>query len=149
MSERLRDVDWWHWAAVTLLLATGLLGWEPALGLVYLLCAARTVQLALAERSLAAFPVQVNVAFLAILIAAAVVAPRLVFGASLLTAAIHALTGYSVVARLLALLPVNRLEPLSPALVKRTFLTAPVRGSILELVAPREAGNRSWHSALS
>lgn len=146
MSAQLRDIDWWYWAAVTLLLASGLLGVEPALGLAYLLCAARTVQLALAARDLAAFSVQVNVAFLAILVTAAFATPRLVFGAALLTASVQVLTGYSVIARLLALLPVNRHEPLSLVLLKRTLCTAPVRGSILQLIARREG--QDWHSAV-
>ena len=92
MHAHFRDFDRWYWTTVTLLLATGLLGWGPALGLVYLLCAARTVQLAVAGGGLGAFPVQVNVAFLAILVAAAAVAPRLVFCIALLGAGTHALT---------------------------------------------------------
>jgi hypothetical protein len=42
------------------------------------------------------------------------------------------LVGYCPLARALSLLPWNRRQPLSADLVRRTFLSPPVRGSIVE-----------------
>jgi hypothetical protein len=40
--------------------------------------------------------------------------------------------GYCTLARCLSLLPWNRSEPLSFALLRRTFLSRPVKGSVLQ-----------------
>jgi hypothetical protein len=42
------------------------------------------------------------------------------------------LFGYCTMARTVSLLPWNRREPLSLSLLKRTYFSAPVRGSILQ-----------------
>jgi hypothetical protein len=131
VSERVLDLDWWYWRGVTALLAAGLLYWEPAYALLHLMCATRTVQLAITERSLNAFAVQVNVAFLALVVTTNLFAPIVLFAAALLCAGTRAVTGYCAISRLLALLPGNRREPLSFAMVKRTFCTRPMSGSIL------------------
>jgi hypothetical protein len=39
--------------------------------------------------------------------------------------------GYCLMARLVSLLPWNRQEEITPALLRRTFLSAPTRGTIL------------------
>jgi hypothetical protein len=44
------------------------------------------------------------------------------------------LVGYCPLARALSLLPWNRSQPLSAALVRRTFVSAPVRGSIVDAI---------------
>ena len=44
--------------------------------------------------------------------------------------------GYCTMARLVSLLPWNRKEPFSFELVKRTFLSVPVRGNILQGLPP-------------
>lgn len=43
-------------------------------------------------------------------------------------------------ARRVSLLPWNRSEPFSLGLVKRTFLSAPVRGNLLQGLPPAEPG---------
>ena len=48
------------------------------------------------------------------------------------------LVGYCPLARMLSLLPWNRRQPLSVALVRRTFLSAPVSGSIVEAMGEPE-----------
>ena len=123
MGERVRDIDWWYWLAVTTLLVTGLLHWEPALALLHLICAMRTVQLAVAARSLNAFSVQVNIVFLALVVATNLLAPVELFS--------------------IALLPAHRREPLSLALLKRTLCAPPRHGSILGATVPRRGVARA------
>jgi hypothetical protein len=47
------------------------------------------------------------------------------------------LFGYCATSRTLSLMPWNRTQPFSLELLKRTFLSAPVRGSILKGLQPR------------
>jgi hypothetical protein len=42
------------------------------------------------------------------------------------------LSGYCLMARVLSLLPWNRTEPLSAALVRRTLFSPPTRGNVLQ-----------------
>lgn len=140
MSERQTGgKDRWYWLAVTALLAVGVAHWSPALALVHLVCAVRTLQLAFSARSLNAFPVQVNVAFLALVVATNLSAPSTLFITALILAGVRAATGYCAIARLLALLPFNRREPWSLALVKRTFLMPPTSGTTLKDAAEEGA----------
>jgi len=83
----------------------------------------RTVQLAVAARSLNAFSVQVNTAFLALVVTTNLVAPVELFS--------------------IALLPAHRREPLSLALVKRTLCAPPRHGSILGATVPRRGVARA------
>lgn len=131
MRPCIRNIDWWYWLAVTGLLVTGLLHWSPALALVHLFCAARTVHLAYRERSLNAFAVQVNVVFLVLVLATNLLVPAFFAGLALTCALLRVTFGYCLIARLLALLPVNRNAPLSLALVRRTLFAPPTAGSIL------------------
>ncbi|MDH3712932.1 MAG: hypothetical protein OET44_03680 [Gammaproteobacteria bacterium] len=135
MDECVRHTDRWYWLAVTAFLVTGLLYWEAALALCHLVCAARTAQLAIAARGFSTFAVQVNVVFVALVVAGNLFAPAVLFSAALLFAGTHAITGYCAIARLLALLPGNRFQPLSFALVKSTLCAPPMSGSILRQVA--------------
>lgn len=50
--------------------------------------------------------------------------------------------GYCTMARCVSLLPWNRSEPFTPALVARTFFSRPVRGNILQGLPAKAAGTR-------
>jgi len=84
------------------------------------------------EKSLTAFPVQVRMSYLGLLFLAQ--APYLfwIFWWQLLGTAAMVLYQYCFLARCLSLMPWNRREPCSMALVKRTFFSAPVTGNILQ-----------------
>lgn len=128
-----RQIGWWYWLAATILLATALAGHRTALSAFTALNVVQAVHFALRFRRLAAFPVQTRATYL--LIGIAGLWPPLAFLHWLLLTgtAARVLTGYCVLARTLSLLPVNRSEPLSARLVRRTFLTPPMRGSILAM----------------
>jgi hypothetical protein len=132
-TSRLNDIKWWYWLATALLLAAYLLvGRDAAIFAAIALTVVQLVHFAAREGDLAAFPLQVRAAYLALL--AAGLYPPLFFihWIQLFGTWAMVLVGYCPLARMLSLLPWNRRQPLSAALVRRTFLSPPVRGSITE-----------------
>lgn len=138
MGPEIRTASWWWWLATALALGGALASAVPAgvplaMGLVVI----QALHLG-ALHGARSFPVQVRLAYLATL--AAGLAPGLGFvhGLQLAGTAILLTTDYCPLARCVSLLPWNRRGPLDLAAVRRTFLTPPVRGSILAVttVAP-------------
>lgn len=133
MRIEYRSFSWWYWVATDLLLAAGVLGGRSeaflaAMGLT-------TVQIAhfiFLEKKISAFPVQVRAAFLMILAIAFIEPLRWLYWIPLCGTAVMVLFGYCPLARTLSLLPWNRREPFSLSLVRRTFLSPPTQGSILQ-----------------
>lgn len=129
---QIREISWWYWAATSVLLIAGLAGWPPGFVLAVGLSLIQVVHFRLAEGGWRAFPVQVRVAYFLIL--AATLWPPihwLVWVPAIGTPA-QVLFGYCLLARTLSLLPWNRRERLTWALVWRTYTTPPVKGSILQ-----------------
>jgi hypothetical protein len=133
--DRMRDVGWWYWVGMVVLLAGEAAGCplaaEPAvaLGLV------QAVHFAARERSLTVFTVQVKVVYLGLLVIG--LWPSLVFihWAQLAGTAARVAFDYCPLARTLYLLPWNRRQSLTLALVWRAYTTPPVRGSIARALA--------------
>lgn len=128
--HRLRHSSWWWWLATGGALAAHLAGWAPGLPVAMALTALRGIELTVRERSATAFPVQVRIGYLAILAAGSW--PPLVFLHYLQLAGTIALLvfDYCPLARIVSLLPWNRRGPLTLALVRRTFFSRPVQGSV-------------------
>lgn len=61
-----RQVDWWFWSVTLVLIAAAILGFTPGYGAVIAVSAAQVAWFAWRERSLAAFPTQVRIAYLAV-----------------------------------------------------------------------------------
>ncbi|MDH3452254.1 MAG: hypothetical protein OEN20_07510, partial [Gammaproteobacteria bacterium] len=59
-------------------------------------------------------------------------APQALFATALVLAGARVATGYCAIARLLALLPINRQAPLTWAVVKCTLFAKPIPGSVLQ-----------------
>jgi hypothetical protein len=121
--------SWWAWAATASLLASGVVGQPDAFLAATALSAAQTVFFAVRERDFAAYPVQIRVAYTALLAVAFV--PGLQWLYWLPMAGTYALVffGYCLMARVLSLMPWNRREPLTLDLLRRTLLTPPVAGN--------------------
>ena len=133
--SRLNDVKWWYWLATAVLLAAYLAaGLRATIFAAIALTAVQLVHFAARERELAAFPVQVRAAYVGLLMLG--LYPPLVFihWIQLVGTWAMVLVGYCPLARMLSLLPWNRRQPLSAALVRRTFLSPPVRGSIVDAI---------------
>ena len=135
IGSRFNDIRWRYWLATAVLLAAYLVaGLRVAIFAAMALTAVQLVHFAAREGELTAFPVQVRAAYLGLL--AAGLYPPLVFihWIQLIGTWAMVLVGYCLLARALSLLPWNRRQPLSAALVRRTFLSRPVRGSIVDAI---------------
>lgn len=126
MSVLYRETSWWYWLASDLLLIAGL-GFALAIALSLI----QIAHFSLREGSFAAFPVQVRLGYAAVLIGAAWAPIHWLYWLPACGTAAVVLFGYCLLARFLSLMPWNRRSPFSWTLVRRTFLTPPVRGNIL------------------
>jgi hypothetical protein len=134
--SRFNDVKWWYWLATAILLAAYLVpGGRAAIFAAIALTAGQLVHFAARERDLAAFPVQVRAAYLGLLAAGLYPPLAFIHWIQLVGTWAMVLVGYCPLARALSLLPWNRRQPLSVTLVRRTFLSAPVRGSIVDAIS--------------
>jgi len=140
---RYRELSWWYWTGTALLLVAGLAGRRDALVLVSVVSVVHLLHFGIRNRSLAAFPVQVRLAYAGLTLAAQVDATQGLFVA--LTAGTLALVlfGYCPLARMLSLMPWNRQAPLSWALVLYTAMAAPTRGSFSEEITHHVPASRT------
>lgn len=133
MNER---TNWAYWFVTDVCLALGLLWWPPALFLAMAVTAVHIVHFLRLAPGITAFPMQVRLGYLALLVSgqadwfAWVNWVQLVGTTALLT------VGYCPLARILSLMPWNRNRALSWKLVATAFFTPPVDGCILDVVSP-------------
>ena len=127
-----RDISWWYWAATVGLLTAGLAGWTTALALAIALTAVNAAHFWTREKALSAFPVQVRLTYLGILAVAYWEPIRPLYWVRFAGTWAMVLFGYCPLARLLSLMPWNRSEPMSLDLLRRTFMSPPVKGNILQ-----------------
>jgi hypothetical protein len=131
-----RSIGWWYWLATAGLLTAGVTGWPPGIPASIGLVVVQAVHFAARHRSVTAFPVQVRLAYLLVLLCFFPPAMRPLYWLPVTGTWALVLFGYCTTARALSLLPWNRTEPLSLGLLKRTFLSAPVSGSIMKGLPP-------------
>lgn len=127
-----RDTGWQYWAVTAALLGVGLFTGLPGVEAAAGLCAIQTLHYAALERRVTAFPVQVRLAYLALLLAGFWSPLAWVHWVQLVGTTARVTVGYCLLARIMSLMPWNRREPLSRALVTRTFVSAPVPGNMLQ-----------------
>ncbi len=131
-----RALSWWYWLVTVCLLTAGLAGWGNGFLWAIALTAFQVIHFAIRERSITAFPVQVRFGYLLLLLIALPAPLQLLYWVPVIGTWAQILFGYCTMARLVSLLPWNREQPFSVALAKRTFLSAPVRGNILQGLPP-------------
>ncbi|MFZ5466687.1 MAG: hypothetical protein ACOZAP_04425 [Pseudomonadota bacterium] len=134
-----RDSSWWYWLATVLFLTAGVAGWPEGFLLAIGLTVIQIVHYGLQHGSLGAFPLQVRIGYLLLLLIALPEGLQWLFWVPTIGTWAQVLFGYCTMARFVSLMPWNRTEALSLGLLRRTFLSAPVRGSILR-TAPRGEG---------
>ena len=127
-----KEVSWWFWLAAAALLSLGVSGWTSGFYAATVLAVFQLIYFAIKEGRFSAFPVQIRMAFLVVMIVPLWGPLRFLFWIPVIGIWVLVLTGYCFLARLLSLMPWNRSEPLSASLIKRTFLTPPVKGNILQ-----------------
>jgi hypothetical protein len=128
-----RALSWWYWLAIVACLTAGVSGWPTGFLFAIGLAALQLVHFIVRERSIAAFPIQVRLGFLLALLLFISLPETLhwLFWLPTIGTWTTVLFGYCPMARIVSLLPWNRREAFSLGLFKRTFISAPVRGSIL------------------
>jgi hypothetical protein len=127
-----REVSWWYWAVTTALLFFGLAGNPEGYWLAIGLSALQILHFRLREGRFVAFPVQVRLAYTAMLILFLWGPLNVLYWIPAIGTLVQVLSGYCTLARCLSLLPWNRREPLSAGLLRRTFLSPPVKGNVLQ-----------------
>lgn len=127
-----RTIGWWYWLVTVCLLTAGVLGWQTGFLLAIGLTLFQLIHFIMRERSLTAFPIQVRVGYLLLLLVALPVKLQLIYWIPMIGTWAQVLFGYCTMARMVSLLPWNRNQAFSVDLLKRTFFSAPVRGNILQ-----------------
>jgi hypothetical protein len=129
MDSRIKRL---YWQLTALLLAAHFAGWAAALPLAIALTLAQAAHFAGYRRDLLAFEVQLRAAYLGLLLAGILPGCWPLHVIQFVGVNAMLVFDYCLLARLLSLAPWNRGGRLTLALLRRTFLSAPVRGSILD-----------------
>jgi len=115
------DLSWWYWLLTASLLGGGLFAWRSCLYLAIMLCVVQIIHLRRLTMTFAAFPVQVRVAYLTMLLAGLWAPLEWLHWMQLIGTTARVLLGYCFLARALSLAPWNRRQPLTLALIRRTY----------------------------
>jgi hypothetical protein len=131
--NRTREMDWWYWLVTDGLLIGSLAGWDWGIAPAAWLTLVQAVHYLYRERSLAAFPVQVRLGYLLLLLLGTYPPLGFIHWIQLVGTTAVVTVGYCPLARILALMPWNRSGPLSLAQVLSIIFSPPVEGSILSV----------------
>jgi hypothetical protein len=133
--NRFRQMDWWYWLVTDGLLIGHLAGWRWGADPVIALTVIQAVHYRYRERRIAAFPVQVRLGYLLLLVLGTIPPLGFIHWIQLAGTTAVVTVGYCPLARILALMPWNRRRPLTATLVWKTLVSPPVAGSILDVNA--------------
>lgn len=131
-----RAISWWYWLVTVGFLTAGLAGEPKGFLLAIGLTVFQLMHFIMRERSLNAFPVQVRIGYLLLLLLALPNALQPIYWIPMIGTWAQVLFGYCAMARIVSLMPWNREEAFSFAIVKRTFFSAPVKGNIMQGLPP-------------
>jgi hypothetical protein len=131
-----RATSWWYWLVTVGFLTAGVSGWPTGFFLAIGFTVFQLMHFIIREHSITAFPVQVRLGYLLLLLIALPENLQLIYWIPTIGTWAQILFGYCTMARMVSLLPWNRQEAFSFALLKRTFLSAPVRGNVLQGLPP-------------
>lgn len=143
-----RSVSWWYWLVTVGFLTAGLFGYTQAFGWAIALTIVQFFHFTAREGSVTAFPVQVRLGYLLLLLIALPAPLQWIYWIPTIGTWAQVLFGYCTMARFVSLMPWNRKEPFSVNLVKRTFLAPPVRGNILQGLPPLKPSSRASEDRL-
>lgn len=133
-----KDIGWWYWLVTAGLLMYGIvgntIGYLIAIGLTII----QLIHYIIREKSITAFPVQVRYWYLLLIVIALPEPLQLIYWIPTIGTWVQVIFGYCAMARCVSLLPWNRNEPFSLALLQKTFLSRPVRGNIQQGFAANE-----------
>ena len=135
-----KEMSWWYWLVTAVFLTVGVAGNPIGFFLAIGLTVIQLIHFTIRERSFTAFPIQVRFWYLILLLVALPEPLRIIYWVPTVGTWAQVIFGYCAMARCVSLLPWNREARFSGVLLKRTFLSPPVRGNILQGLppAPRE-----------
>lgn len=135
----IHDLGWWYWFMTVGLLGASLLGWTVGVYLAMVLCVVQIAHVFWLTRDVTSFPVQVRIAYLGLLVAGLWGPLQWIHWVQLVGTSARVLIGYCFLARTLSLAPWNRWQPLTLALVRKTYLSlqeaAPPCGAVFRRMA--------------
>jgi len=131
-----KELSWWYWFVTACLLAAGVAGYQIGFFLAVGLTVFQLIHFTIREHSISAFPVQVRFWYLILLLVALPEPLQIVYWVPTVGTWAQVIFGYCAMARCVSLLPWNRDERFSAGLLKKTFLTRPVRGNIVQGLPP-------------
>lgn len=126
-----QDFAWWYWLATIPFLTAGILGETNVLLIVALISIVQTGHFYIRDKYQLSFPTQVRLGFLIWFCLGLLPYMQWMLWIQLLGTSSSVLLDYCAMARLLTLAPWNRRQPVNLKLVIKTFLSRPVRGSLL------------------
>ena len=134
-----KEFSWWYWLLIACLITFGVFGNPDGFVLAIGLTVVQLIHYVIREGGITQFPVQVRFWYLMLLIVALPEPMQWLFWIPMVGTWAQIIFGYCTMARCVSLMPWNRSERLSFALVKTTFLSCPVRGYIQQgFAVPRE-----------
>lgn len=131
-----KELSWWYWLLTACLLSAGVAGYPIGFLLAIGLTVFQLAHFTLRERGMTAFPVQVRFWYFMLLLAALPEPMQILYWVPVVGTWAQLIFGYCTMARCVSLLPWNRDERFSAGLLKKTFLSRPVRGNILHGLPP-------------
>lgn len=125
-----KDIGWWYWLLTAILLTVGVFGNTIGYTLAIVLTLFQLIYYIFRKKSIKAFPVQVRFWYLILLLLAFPGIMQWLFWIPCIGTWSQIIFGYCAMARMVSLLPWNRKEVFTMRLLKKTFLSLPVRGSV-------------------
>lgn len=122
MDSRIKRL---YWQLTALLLAAHFAGWAHAMALAIALTAWQAVHVAWVRRTLWTLDVQLRVAYMGLLMLGLVEPLWPIHAVQFVGVNALLVVDYCLLARLLVLMPWNRVEPLTAQLVRKALFTAP------------------------
>ena len=125
-----RDIGWWYWLVTAIFLTAGITGYAAGFQLAISLTVVQLLHYVVMQRSVSSFPVQVRFWYLMLLLVSWLEPMQWLFWVPVIGTWAQIFFGYCTMARLVSLFPWNRTERFTVTMLKRTFLSAPVKGSV-------------------
>ena len=128
-----RDIGWWYWLGTAVLITAGVFGWPMGFHWAIKVSMIHLVHFIILERTIKAFSVQVRAAFLLLVVCFYWEPLRFLYWWPAVGLWTRILFSYCFLARTLSLMSWNRKVPFTIELLKRTYFSPPVCGSVLKI----------------
>ncbi len=137
-----KDIAWWYWLVTAILLTIGILGNDLGFMLAIGLTSFQVVHFIFLTGNVKAFPVQVRFWYFMLLLVSLPESVQWLYWFPCIGTWAQVVFGYCAMARMVSLLPWNRDISFSIKLLKKTFLSCPVRGSVQQGFTVNRAASR-------